>query len=170
MFIADTCFEVIAISRKSDVSLDTNTASAGIRMLFSKGHDLERLLMQNELLQDMEDASTPSGVRRCTSMHHVRQYFVDVCYVIVSKAALLPFRACPDGQCTCFVFCRYGDCEHAEFVRMLPLRVRSATSSGHMVPTQKKRGRKRGPTTQRAKATASKKQREQDSSGPANAE
>ena len=93
----------------------------------------------------------------CTVIKEVTKHFVDHCYVCVSKTAAFPFAPCPNGQCTCDVYSRYGDCEHAEFVRMLAIRVRQPTVSGDSIPIQRKRGRKPGSSTSRGKARAQKR-------------
>ena len=40
----------------------------------------------------------------------------------------------------------YAGCEHVEYIKMLDLRLRPATSSQTTLPMQKRRGRKRGQT------------------------
>ena len=105
----------------------------------------------------MADATSKTESRRCTRLKHIRTHFLDIWYVCVSKQTAFPFSPCPDGQGTCAMHCRYGDCEHAEFVRMLPLRVRSATISADKIPGQRPRGRKCGATTSRGRLQAAKK-------------
>ena len=145
--------QVIAMIRQAECTFELQ-AAAGIRMLFAKGVALRNMLQTHGLLEDMPHFDDTSIVSSCTRVSQVRRFFHDTCYVCVSTVPAFPFPACPNGHCTCAMSSRYGDCEHAEYVRMLSLRVRAATISGDNVPTQQKRGRKKGPVTARSKARA----------------
>ena len=60
-----------------------------------------------------------------------------------------------DPMCNCVTFCRYGGCEHVEYVKMLDVRLRPATVFQATLPVLQRRGRKRGSTvTKRGAAQA----------------
>ena len=139
--------QIIAVSMTEAKALDERVAAAAIPMLFVCGHVLQEMLLTHGLLEKVEE-KLPSGrlsrTRIVTKIAAVNAFFNNICYVCVSKVAKFPFPACRDPRCTCPIFGRYGDCEHAEYTRMMDLRLRSATSFPESVPLQRKRGRKPG--------------------------
>ena len=81
--------------------------------------------------------------------------FHQICYVIVRKPGHAPHPHISQPLCTCVSYCRYASCEHVEYVKMLNLRLREATSTRDTLPENKRRGRKRGQTlTERGAAKA----------------
>ena len=113
-------------------------AKSGVQMLFAKGEKLVDLLLQNQLLEDKpsDDGHDPKAtVRRCTRIGTVNEYLNDFCFVCISTTALFPFPVCLEPTRTCYVSCRYGDCEHAVFVEMLELRLGRPLSSQNHFPS-----------------------------------
>ena len=128
-------------------------------MLFQSGESLTEALREAGMLQDMK---RKDGVAEpnCTVFAKVVEYFAQIVYVILRPAGHAPHPEFHDPLCTCAYFCRYAGCEHVEYVKMLALRLRPATSSAVTLPVQKRRGRKRGQTlTVRGAARAQKRWR-----------
>ena len=141
----DDWTQIIAVSRTAEKPLDEQAARAAIPMLFAKGIVLKNLLLTHGLLVAEEDQRADGSKgesRTVTKIAAVNAFFNNICYVCVSKVDKFPFPPCREPMCTCATFCRYGDCEHAEYVRMIDLRLRCATSSPESLPMQRKRGRK----------------------------
>jgi len=145
--------QIVAVVQSLSVTLERDNAMRGAKLLFAYGDELTSLLLQGGLLQDM---SGPAGVRRCTQMAKVNDHFVRLCYVCVSKGEAFPFPAMPSPVCTCMVCSRYASCEHIEYVKMLDLRLRAATSFPEAIPLQRAVGRKRGTTRRKARRAAPK--------------
>ena len=120
---------------------------------------LTQALREAGLLQDMK-RSDGVAQTNCTVFSQVLRYFANV---IIRPAGYAPHPEFHDPLCTCPCFCRYAGCEHVEYIKMLDLRLRPASSSQSTLPVQKRRGRKRGQTlTQRGATRAEKHTRTGD--------
>ena len=155
----DDRVQIVAVARNIEKPVREEVANSGVQMLFAKGEKLVDLLLQNQLLEDMpsDDGHDPKAtVRRCTRIGKVNEYLNDFCFVCISTTALFPFPVWLEPTGTCYVSCRYGNCEHAVFVEMLDLKVRKATVQPESLPKQRARGRPRGSQTQKSAAAKSK--------------
>ena len=115
-------------------TLDVDAAHHGARLLF-----LHSTALQAELLH--------CGLIDSQGWFHLtatKKLFEDIVYVLVKPAWHVPHENYAGPLCTCLCFCRFAACEHAEYAKMLTLRVRTATVRSEAVPAAKKRGRKPG--------------------------
>ncbi len=124
------------------------------------GDLLEQKLRGLGLLEPMAAGAGDTHMLECTRVGRVRALLVNVAYVIVKAARRPPYPLLPGPLCTCSQFCRYAGCEHVEFIKMLDLRLRAASSFPEALPVLRTRGRKPGTRlTQRSEAKAAAKPR-----------
>ena len=127
--IVAMCFRVAETN-----TLDIDAAQHGARLLFLHSADLRTELLQCGLLDRQ-------GWFQLTA---TKKLFDDIVYVLAKPAWHVPHANYAGPLCTCPCFCRFAACEHAEYAKMLSLRVRTATLSADSIPAAKKRGRKPG--------------------------
>ena len=87
----------------------------------------------------------------------MKAVFWDIAHVVVCAPHVMS-----EIRCSCSCFCRYRGCEHATFVGMLELRLRSPTIDPTMLPVVRSTGRQTGARltvrTQREAAAVAKRQ------------
>lgn len=135
--------QVIAVSHAAGVALPEEAARVGCRLLGLAGLALEAALRECGILCSLVDPATKSEAV-CTMIHKVNEIFHGVRYVIVAAPGTGPWPRFRSPMCTCPHFGRYAGCEHAEFVKMLDLRLRPATSFPEALPVLRRKGRKPG--------------------------
>ena len=96
--------------------------------------------------QDVKVEGGDKVIRDCTHMAAVKAHFVDIALVFVRPPGYPPHPLFHGHLCSCVGFARYAGCEHVEFCNMLDLRLNTASSLPHTLPTQAVRVRKPGQT------------------------
>ncbi len=144
--------QIIAVSQGEARELVLEDAKRGARLLLAHGAALKTLLLDGGLLQTRSKHEEKDATANyiCTELGRARVHFEKIAYVIVATGLAAPFPAAHEPLCTCAGYASAGGCEHVEYVKMLHLRLRAATSFPEAIPTQRPRGRKRGTTVVRA--------------------
>ena len=137
--------QVVAMQSRVGAIFDRLAAQRGARMLFLGGPELLQALREATLLRDLTH-DNGDVAPNCTFLSEVLKFFVNTVYVLVREPGHEPHPSIPQPICTCTSCCRYGGCEHIEFIKMLDLRLRKATTTTDTMPELKRRGRKRGST------------------------
>jgi len=144
---------LVVMQRVLQGTFDDTKATMAARMLCTHGQDLHKLLRSAGILVDMKGVDG-TAIPSCAQMSLVKEFFVDLVFVVLREDGHPPAPFFPGPLCTCVPFCRYAGCEHVEYVKCVDFPLRKATSTADSLPVQQRRGRKRGPTTARAKAKA----------------
>ena len=129
-------------------------AHVGAELLFQSDDALRIALRKVGALQSCttNDGSTLTD---SVSLSAVLKVFHQICYVIVRKPGHAPHPHISEPLCTCVSCCRYASCEHVEYVKMLNLRLREATSTKDTLPENKRRGPKARPNVDGARCCQS---------------
>ena len=160
--------QVVAVVQDLSKSMIADDAEAGASLLFSSGEELRQRLVNAGLLQQAVAKQDEKKIVLATSISRVNAVFNNLAYVIISAETQM-FRACRRGPvCTCKWFCRYGGCEHVEYVAMLELRLQKTPRHGNpqVVPGTCARGRKRKASVAMPPPSTVKRSRKSRQQGP----
>ena len=148
--------QIVAVCHNAATPLNTDSAHAGCDLLLLAGPSLDAALCKHGLLEEMHSASLGKPIA-CARLARINAVFSEIRYVLVRAPGQKPWPLYKDPLCTCPAFARYGGCEHAEFVKMLDLRLREQSSEPDHLPILRRKGRKPGQCLTRRGASAAAK-------------
>ena len=97
--------QVVVVAAHHTKSMDPAAGRAGVDLLFARGADLQRKLLEYGLLERMQACDQVEELV-CTRLTRVRQVFLDLAYVIVGSGNVAPFPSELSPVCTCRAFAR----------------------------------------------------------------